>query len=173
MPIDAPLKLGPFIVDADGRLTPSTPDKFPSFRVCWRGHTFQARLATAEPQGGTLALQAVLGRVPSTGRAEQPATLPRQAAFAAVRALPGTMLPGWKVGLLPDHRILAEAHKHLLLPISAENLVTELTLFLLRLAPYLDLLEEGVGIEVIGDGAGPASAPRANGEEALAAVGDD
>ena len=38
MPLDAPFRLGPFIVDADGRLSPGTPEPFPSFRVAWRGH---------------------------------------------------------------------------------------------------------------------------------------
>jgi hypothetical protein len=94
----------------------------------------------------------MLGRVRSTGGPERAETLPRQAAFAAMRALPGTLPPGWKVGLLPDHRILAEAQKPLFLPTGADDLVTELTLFLLRLAPYLDLLAEGVGVEGIEDG---------------------
>ena len=113
MPLDAPFKLGPFTVDSDGGLTPSTPDRFPSFRVAWRGHVVQARLTAAEPEGGTLALQAVLGRVPSTGRAEAPGTLPRQAAFAAVRALPATLPAGWRVALRPDHCIVAEAEVNL------------------------------------------------------------
>ena len=152
MPLDAPFRLGPFRVDADGRLSPGAPELFPSFRVAWRGQGVQARLTAAGPQGGILALRAILGRVPSTGRPEGAGAVPRQAAFAAVRTLPGTLPPGWKVALLPDHRILAEAQKHLLLPTSAEDLVTELTLFLLRLAPYLDLLAEGVGIEPAGEG---------------------
>jgi hypothetical protein len=152
MPFDAPFRLGPFCVDADGRLSPGTPEMFPSFHVTWRGRGVQARLTGTGPRGGILALRAILGRVPSTGRPEEGQALPRRAAFAAVRTLPGTLPPGWKVELLPDHRILAEAQDHLELPTRAENLVTELTLFLLRLAPYLDLLEEGVGIEPVGEG---------------------
>ena len=158
MQINAPFTLGPFIVDADGRLSPSTPDRFPSFRVAWRGHVVQARLTSAGHEGGTLALQAMLGRVPSTGRPGGPGTLPRQTAFAAVRALPNTLPPNWKLGLLPDHRIVAEAQIQLKLPTSADDLVTELTLFVLRLAPYVYLLAEGVGVEHVEHGtAAPAS----------------
>ena len=147
MPLDAPFKLGPFLVDGDGRLSPSTPDKFPSFSVLWRGHVVQARLTAAGPEGGDLALQAMLGRVPSTGRPGGAGTLPRQVAFATLRALPETLPAGWKLRLLADHRIVAEAQIHISLPASAEELVSELTLFLLHIAPYFDLLAEGVGVE--------------------------
>ena len=158
MLFDAPFRLGPFIVDGEGRLCPGTVELFPSFRVAWRGHVVHARLAAAEPEGGTLALRTVLGRVPSTGRPDRAGGLSRQAAFAAMRTLPGTLPPDWTVALLPDHRILAEAQKRLLLPAGAEDLVSELALFLLRLAPYLDLLAEGVGIEpVAAGGAAPGS----------------
>ncbi len=145
MPLDAPFKLGPFTVDTNGGLTPSTADRFPSFRVAWRGHVVQARLTAAGPEGGTLALQAMLGRVPSTGRAEAPGTLPRQAVFAAVRALPAMLPDGWRIGLRPDHCVVTEAEFNLSLPTNVGNLVTELTMFLLRLDPYFDLLAEVAG----------------------------
>jgi hypothetical protein len=147
MALCVPLRLGPFIMDPEGRLTPSTPEQFPSFRVTWRGHEVEARLTAVTPHGGTLTLQAVLGRVRSTGRPAAPETLPREGAFAAVRALPETLPPGWKLGLLPDHRILAEAHRPVALPTGAEDLVSELALFVLRLDPYLDLLAEAAGVE--------------------------
>ena len=160
MTLDTPFRLGPFIIDADGRLTPSGPDLFPSFRIAWRGHVVLARMTAVGPDGGTLGLQAILGRIPSTGRGEGTGIQPRQAAFAALRALPSMMPTGWKVGLRPDHRIVTEAQINLPLPTSAENLVTELTLYLLRLAPYFDLLDEGVGIEFAGhDAAAAGSAP--------------
>ena len=154
MLFDAPFRLGPFIVDADGRLTPTTPQQFPAFHIAWHGLVVHARLASTGPQGGALALRTVLGRVPSTGRPEAAEILPRQTAFATLRALPPTLPPGLTVELLPDHRVLTQAQTQLSLPTSAENLLTELTLFLLRLAPYLDLLAEGVGIEPAGDGTG-------------------
>lgn len=164
MNLDAPHKLGPFTVSMDGSLTPSTPDHFPSFRVGWRGHVIRARLTSAAPSGGSLALQAVVGRVPSTGRADAHGTSSRRLAFAAMKALPATLPEGWRLCLLADHRVVAETHLDLQLPTSAEHLVTELSLFLLRLEPYIDLLAEGMGVEPV-DGApcagqawaGPAS----------------
>ena len=122
MHLNAPLKLGPFTVGLDGRLSPSTPDLFPSFRVAWRGHVHRARLTTAAPEGGSLALQTVMGRVPSTGRADAKDALSRRIAFAAVKALPATLPEGWRVVLLADHRVVAETHIHLGLPTGAEEI---------------------------------------------------
>ena len=149
----APLALGPFVVNADGRLSPSTPDHFPSFRVTWRGHVVQARLTAASPGGGVLDLRTVLGRVRSTGRPDAPQSLPRRDMFAAVRALPATLPPGWKLDLLPDHRLLARSESDLALPTGAEDLVSEIALFVFRLTPYLELLAEEAGIEPAGGAA--------------------
>ncbi len=147
MPLDAPFRLGPFTVDAAGGLSPGTADRFPSFRLCWRGQTVHARLANRAAGGGALALRAVLGRVRSTGQPGCPATAPRQSAFAALRALPPLLPGGWSAGLLPDHRIWIETQEHMALPTGVERLVAQLALFLLRLAPYLDWLAEGAGFE--------------------------
>lgn len=152
MLFNAPFRLGPFIVDAGGRLCPSTSGWFPSFHVAWRGLVVRARLTATDPDGGTLMLQTIFGRVPSTGAPEGVGAAPRRAAFATVRTLPETLPPGWTVGLLPDHRIRAQAQVHLPLPTSAETLVSALALFVLRLSPYLDLLAEGVGIEPAASG---------------------
>lgn len=168
MPLDMPLTLGPFSVDHEGRLAPSTPDHFPAFRLRWRQQDVTARLASSEGDRGTLALETVLGRVPSTGPEQAPATAAREAAFATLRALPGTLPPGWRLALRPDHRITLEAQTELVLPASAASLLTEVTLFLLRLGPYLDLLAEAPSFEATepagpdpGAGAtGPVSAPR-------------
>jgi hypothetical protein len=150
MSFDAPFRLGPFLVDADGGLTPGTPDHFPSLRVRWHDHVVEGRLTTKQPPDGVLLLSTVLGRVPSMGRGESAARVPRQAAFATLGALPGTLPPGWTVGLTADHRVVAAVERPLALPTSAETLVGEFTLFLLGLTPYLDLLAEGVGIEAAG-----------------------
>ena len=37
MPFDTPFSLGPFTVDAEGRLAPGSQEDFPSFSVVWRG----------------------------------------------------------------------------------------------------------------------------------------
>jgi hypothetical protein len=153
MPLDVPLRLGPFTIAADGRLSPGSAERFPSFHVRWRGHTVQARLAAHTAGGGALALRAVLGRVRSTGQPERATTATRQSAFAAMRALPTLLPAGWNAGLLPDHRVWMEAREPLPLPTSAERLVACLVLFLLRLAPYLDLFAEGAGFEPAEDAA--------------------
>jgi hypothetical protein len=164
MPLDTPLTLGPFSVDHEGRLAPSTPDRFPAFRLRWRQQDVTARLASSEGDRGTLALATVLGRVPSTGPEQAPATAAREAAFATLRALPGTLPPGWRLALRPDHRITLEAQTELALPASAASLLTEVTLFLLRLGPYLDLLAEAPAFEAadleLAEPAGTVSAPR-------------
>ncbi len=152
MPFDAPFRLGPFTVDASGRLSPGTAEHFPSFHLRWRGQAVHARLVRQEAGGGILALRAVLGRVRSTGQPQSPATQPRQSAFAALRALPPLLPEGWSAGLLPDHRVWLEAQERIPLPAAVEHLVARLALFLLRLAPYLDWLAEGAGFEKVASG---------------------
>ncbi len=148
MPLDVPFSLGPFRIDDKGGLSPGTPDLFPSFRLCWQGHWVQARLAS----DGQLVLSTTLGRVVSTGRStSQPggggAFAYRPHTFALLHALPAMMPSGWQAILQPDHSLRAEVHIPLTLPARAETLIAELTLFLLRLAPYLDLLAEEAGME--------------------------
>lgn len=143
MPLDVPFTLGPFRIDDKGGLSPGTPDRFPSFRLCWQGHWVRARLGT----DGQLVLSTSLGRVVSTGRPEEGAATCRSHAFTLLHALPAMMPPGWQALLRPDHSLAAEAHIPLALPTRAEALITELTLFLLRLAPYRDLLAEEAGME--------------------------
>jgi hypothetical protein len=60
----------------------------------------------------------------------------------------------WRLRLSADHSVLMEAIAPLVLPVSAIALVTEITLFLLTLTPYLEVLDaEGVefsGLEFAG-----------------------
>ncbi len=158
-----PFRLGPFTVDAAGRLSPGGAD-CPTFRLRWRDRTVQVRMTPAEDTPdrppalappalisptlgtlalGTLAVQTVLGRVPSTAQpAGREGAALRRRAFAALLELPGTLPPRWRARLLPDHRVALEAALTLDLPASAAALVTALSVFLLDLAPYLDALEE-------------------------------
>lgn len=144
MRFDTPFLLGPFTVDAEGRLAPRDPQALPAFLFRWRGRVIRARLRPGPPEQGRLLLHSVLGRVPSTGHRTDPA--PRTQSFVALHWLPGRLPPQWCLGLLPDHRVLLEAGTDVTLPITASGLLTELTGFLLTLSPYLDVLEElGIG----------------------------
>ena len=90
---------------------------------------------------GTLEIIAHLGRVPSTGKLSQPAK--RDLALGLLRNLPKLVPSGWKLRLAADHSAVMEAQAVLILPISAISLVTQVSLFLLSLNPYLDALDEG------------------------------
>jgi hypothetical protein len=161
MPFDAPFKLGPFTVDSGGRLSPGEPDKIPAFLFRWRDHIVRARLTEASPRDGRLALQSTLGRVPSTASVSDETLRPRS--FAALRWLPRSVPADWRVSLLADHCVWLETETRIALPITAAALITEITQFLLVLAPYLDLLDEE-GLSALG---GERASPSVMGIAAL------
>jgi hypothetical protein len=136
-PSDAPFTHGPFLVGGDGSLHPRTA---PCLRFLWRGRRCEARLA-----GGRMQLTASAGAIPYT--AEGPAR--RAETLAAIGALPAELPPGWRLRLLPDHRLRLEAEAALPDPTTATALVARLVGFALALDPYLDRL----------DSAGVAGAP--------------
>jgi hypothetical protein len=140
MPFDAPFMLGPFAVDAMGRLAPRAPDALPGFLFRWRSRLIHAKFDQADSLHGRLVLHATLGRVPSTA-SPQDAGL-RSQSFQLLHFLPRALPGPWRVLLLPDHRVQLEADSQVPLPITASDLLVELTRFLLELAPYLDLLDE-------------------------------
>jgi hypothetical protein len=143
---DALFRLGPFSVDEVGRLSPAGEDNIPAFRLRWRDRVVHVRMAHGPDRSspGSLALQTIMGRIPSTAqrRAARHGTAMRQQAFTMLRGLPAALPSRWRMRLLPDHRIGLEAELKLDMPTSAAALVTELSLFLLELSPYLDLLDE-------------------------------
>jgi len=59
-----------------------------------------------------------------------------------LRTLMSGLPQDWSVRLLPDHRPQLELETVITLPISVTNLVTELASFLLRLTPYLDVMDQ-------------------------------
>ena len=142
MPLDAPFELGPFRVDEGGTLALARPDSLPRFHLAWRGVRVEARI---EAGGGDalLKLEAVPGRVPSTAAGDAAA---RDTVFSTLRGLPGALPPGWQMALQADHRVALCASRPLALPTTACTLLVEVTMFLLALAPYLDLLAEA-GVE--------------------------
>ncbi len=141
-------RLGPFAVDGAGRLSPGGPGEMPAFRLRWRGRLVQLHMAEgATATGGVLAVETVLGRVPSTAKAPRDgAAGDRPHAFAVLRGLPAALPAQWRLRLLADHRIGLAADLPLDLPTGAVALVAALAQFLLDLAPYLDVLDEaGMG----------------------------
>ncbi len=141
MPFDAPFKLGPFAVDAEGRLSPHVPDAPPTLLFRWRQRVVRVRLdQTEDAAAGRLVLQAVLGRVPST--ASTPDGVVRPRSFALLHWMPRAAPPDWRLHLLADHRVRLQTERAIALPITATGLLTEITRFLLVLTPYLELLDE-------------------------------
>ncbi len=142
----AQLSHGAFLVAEDGSLTPQRP---PSMRFAWRGRGCEVTL-----EDGTVSIAAQAGAVPST--AESPAMRPL--AFAALQDLPPELPMGWRLRLLPDHRVALEAALPLEGELRATDLLRAMVTFALALDPYLDRLESaGVGAGVVagvGVGAG-------------------
>jgi hypothetical protein len=145
MPFDAPFMLGPFAVDAMGRLAPRGPSALPGFLFRWRGRVVRAKFEQSDLERSRLVLQATLGRVPSSASPRDSGLRPQS--FELLHLLPRAMPEPWRVMLMPDHRVQLEADSQVTLPITATDLLVELTRFLLELAPYLDLLDEaGIGV---------------------------
>jgi hypothetical protein len=140
MPFDAPFMLGPFAVDAMGRLSPRRPSALPGFFFRWRGRLIHAKFEQTAQERGQLVLQATLGRVPSTANPRDSSL--RAHSFQLLHLLPRALPVPWRVFLLPDHRVQLEANSEVDLPITATNLLVELTRFSLDLEPYLDVLDE-------------------------------
>ena len=127
-----PLILGPFAVTRDGALQPRAALPAPALRFSWRGRRCEAALAT-----DGVHLAAIAGRIPST--ADPGAD--RATAFATVATLPRSLPPGWRVQLLPDHRIRLEAATDGATAPTATSMIAAMVRFALMLDPYLDRLE--------------------------------
>jgi hypothetical protein len=140
MPFATPFILGPFVVDAAGRLAPFGPNAEPTFMLRWRDRLVRVQLEQPDEHAGRLRLRATLGRVPSSAGHALAALRPES--FALLRLLPRNLPPDWRIRLLPDHRVRLEADSQVRFPITAVNLLVELTCFLLALAPYLDMFDE-------------------------------
>lgn len=142
MPLDAPFELGPFRVDEAGALALARPDSLPRFHLAWRGVRVDACIEAGGGQA-MLRLEALPGRVPSTAAGSAAG---RDAVFDTLRAIPAALPAGWRMFLLVDHRVVLQSRRALSLPTTACGLLVEVTMFLLALGPYLDLLAE-VGVE--------------------------
>jgi hypothetical protein len=150
------MTLGPFIIDSRGMLTPGSPDRFPAFTVQWRRILVRARLVQAAQENAAdlpdrLEFSARLGRVPSSARTTENANQ-RTAALQVLRRMHELLPPGWRLLLRADHSVEVAAHVPILMPVSAVSLITEVTMFLLNLEPYFNVLEEG-GVTAFGGSA--------------------
>jgi hypothetical protein len=125
----APFSHGPFRVGPDGTLEPLRP---PAISFRWRGRDCRAWL-----DGERMSLWAQAGEVPYT--AQRPTDRP--GAIAAVGQLPAALPQGWRLRLLPDHRVRLEAVLTLPAAPTATSLVGALVGFALALDPWLDRLE--------------------------------
>lgn len=144
MLFEIPFNLGPYLVDSMGRISPAAGKAPSGFTFRWRERSLHARLKAEGENHMIVALTARLGRVPSTATTPEDATV-RPRTLAVVRALPRSLPEGWRVRLMPDHQFRLEVQTEMQMPTTATALVTELTSFVLRLDPYLDVLDE-VGI---------------------------
>jgi hypothetical protein len=146
------MAIGPLKLDAAGLLSPASPASFPAFCVRWRNRTVHARLVTqaGADDSGRLEFSGLLGRVPSTaGPASHAAQ--RDSALTLLRRLPNLVPAGWTISLSADHTVLFAITTPVDLPISAVSLISKVTLFLLALTPYLDVLDkEGVTFAATG-----------------------
>lgn len=128
-PPEPPFNYGPFLVQPDGEML---PQGHPALCFAWRGRPCEARITE-----GRLSLSAVAGAVPYT--AERAADRP--AVFALIGTLPAELPVGWRLRLLPDHRLRLETDQALPAPITATALVAAMVCFALALDRYLDRLE--------------------------------
>ena len=160
MALHLPCVLGPFAVDTGGRLYPSDPGRPAGFGFRWRQRAMRAQLGSA----GKLAMQATLGRVPSTASPDQAGLRPES--FAMIRGLQGGVPRAWRVQLMSDHRVTLHTETSVELPITAEALLVEITRFLLGLSPYLDLLDEFGAVPGFAEPASPGKARSAAGGSA-------
>ena len=122
-----PLILGPFAVARDGALQPRQPAEPPALRFCWRGRRCEAAVAA-----DGVRLAAIAGRIPSTAEAGAD----RASAFEMVAALPRSLPPGWRLQLLPDHRIRLEAAADTAPAPTATSLIAAMVRFALAMDPY-------------------------------------
>ncbi len=155
MPFYAPFSLGPFNIDAEGRLTPNAPDNPPNFLVRWHNRPVRARMISNDDADARLSLQTVLGRVPSSAAIGAPGE--RSHSFELLRGLRAGLPNPWKLRLLPDHRAVLEAETQIALPITAVGLIATVTRFLMAMGPYIELAEEA-GFRPVG-GQPPARQP--------------
>ena len=132
-PIAAGVPLGPFLVQEDGSVALRRPKCPPNFSFTWRDRRFAVCI-----HEDRMVLGGPVGRLPSTASGGNQ----RERASALLRAISRALPEGWRMQLLPDHRIRIEAVYAMHMPTTASALMTPVVRLLLRAAPLMDLLGE-------------------------------
>lgn len=142
MAFDRAVRLGPFMVDETGGITPPRGHDA-RFTVKWRGCVMHAALRAAGGEAAAerieLRMLAVLGRVPSTAA---PDGARRDAVLAMLREANRAADGPLRLGLSADHRVLMRERRDLVPPLTSRSLIAEVTGFVLGVAPYLDFAAE-------------------------------
>jgi hypothetical protein len=125
--------LGPFQVLENGSLALRLPNTPPNFSFTWRDRRFAVCI-----HQDRMLLGGPVGRLPSTASGGNQ----RERATALLRALSRILPQGWRLELLPYHRIRIEAEQEMHMPTTASALMTPVVSLLLRAAPLMDLLGE-------------------------------
>lgn len=131
--IPTSMPFGPFLITDGGRLSFRAPNTEARFTFTWRKRCFAVML-----QGGHLSCAVPVARLPSTsGGAAR-----RDAAMRLLRALGQHAPAGWRLRLLPDHRIQLDTKQVLTWPTTAADLITPIFGLVMQAAPVMDLLDE-------------------------------
>ncbi len=85
-----------------------------------------------------MAFSVPVGRLPSTSVGGGK----REAAMALLKALARNLPAGWRLRLLPDHRIQVDTEQHMDLPTTIGALLGPVVSLVLHAAPLLDLMDE-------------------------------
>ena len=125
--------LGPFLVLENGSLALRRPNSPPNFSFSWRDRRFAVSV-----HHDRMIVGGAVGRLPSTSSGGGQ----RERATALLRALSRALPEGWRLQLLPDHRIRIEAEHAMHMPTTASALMTPVVRLLLRAAPLMDLIGE-------------------------------
>jgi hypothetical protein len=128
-------RLGPFKVDAAGRLFPGSEGMRPGFGFRWRGRPVEVRLDER-----SIDLRTSVGLLPST--ADSPVCQLRAEALAVVRWISRQLMGGWRVRVRPDYSVHLETEISLAEPATAAVLIAEITQLILAVDPLLLLFDE-------------------------------
>ena len=132
----APLQVGDFEIDDEGRVRPRADGSPLAFGFSYRGADFIARIqSTPEPR---VSLTAELGKLPYSAGIGERRRLARRIVEATER------LPHGRISLSDDQDMILTAEAPAAAPLTPADLMATLAALLLDFKPYLDLLNLAV-----------------------------